>query len=146
MGATVGLDVQEANKELARRWFREGWERGNVDVADQIFAPDLLLRGRRVGPDGPKRSVRHRRAAFADMSVHIDLQVAEGDLVVTHFTTHARHVGEFCGVPPTGRVVTASGIVIWKVRDGRVVEDRNAFDRWAVVSQIDPVLTYARAD
>jgi predicted ester cyclase len=54
-------------------------------------------------------------------------------------------VGEFCGVPPTGRVVTATGIVIWRIDRGRVVEDRNTFDRWAVVSQIDPVMTHARA-
>jgi predicted ester cyclase len=145
MTAPAGLDVQEANKALARRWFREGWERGNVDIADEIFDRDLMLRGRRVGPEGPRRSVRHRRAAFADMTVRIDLQVAEGDLVVTHFTTHARHVGEFCGVPPTGRVVTATGIVIWRIENGRVVEDRNAFDRWAVVSQIDPEMKHARA-
>jgi hypothetical protein len=76
----TSLDVQEANKALARRWFREGWELGSIDIADEIFHRDLMLRGRRVGPDGPRRSVRHRRTAFADMTVHVDLQVAEGDL------------------------------------------------------------------
>jgi predicted ester cyclase len=145
MSAPTSIDVQEANKALARRWFREGWELGNVAIAEEIFDRDLMLRGRRVGPEGPRRSVLHRRTAFADMTVHIDLQVAEGDTVVTHFTTRARHVGDFCGVPPTGRVVTATGIVIWRIRHGRVVEDRNTFDRWAVISQIDPVMTHARA-
>lgn len=128
--------VEEANKALARRWFEEGWCRGNLAIADEIFAPDLTLRGRRVGPDGPRRSVQDRWRAFADLTVAIDLQVAQGEWVVTHFTTHARHVGEFCGVPPTGRSVTASGIVIWRVVDGLVREDRNVFDRWSVVSQI----------
>lgn len=145
MSTQTGPDLREANKALARRWFREGWELGNVEVAHEIFDPELMLRGRRVGPDGPRRSVLHRRAAFADMTVRIDLQVAEDDMVVTHFTARARHVGDFCGVPPTGRPVTATGIVIWRIENGRVVEDRNAFDRWAVVSQIDPAMAHARA-
>lgn len=135
----------EANKALARRWFREGWERGNVDIAEEIFGPDLVLRGRRVGPDGPRHSVRHRRAAFADLTVRIDLQIAEDDMVVTCFTANGRHVGDFCGVPPTGHPVTTTGIVIWRVENGKVVEDRNVVDRWAVISQIDPAMIHARA-
>lgn len=135
-GAGRDPDRQEANKALARRWFDEGWSRGNLDIADEIFAPDFTLRGRVVGPDGPRRSVADRRRAFADLTVTIDLQVAEGDFVVTHFTTIARHAGTFCGVPPTGRLVRASGIVVWRVVDGLVREDWNAFDRWGVVEQI----------
>lgn len=135
-GAGGDPDQQEANKALARRWFDEGWSRGNLDIAYEIFAPDFTLRGRVVGPDGPRRSVADRRRAFADLTVTIDLQIAEGDLVVTHFTTTARHAGPFCGVPPTGRRVRASGIVVWRVVDGLVREDWNAFDRWGVVEQI----------
>jgi steroid delta-isomerase-like uncharacterized protein len=130
------LHREDANKALARRWFAEGWSRGNLAIAEEIFAPDFTLRGRLVGPDGPRRSVADRRRAFADLTATVDLQVAEGDLVVTHFTTRARHVAEFCGVPGTGRWVVASGVVIWRVRDGLVREDWNAFDRWGVVRQI----------
>jgi predicted ester cyclase len=128
--------VETANKALARRWFDEGWSQGRLEIADEIFAPDFTLRGRPVGPDGPRESVSSRRRAFADLTAYVDLQVAEGDLVVTHFTTHARHVAEFAGVPPTGRWVTASGIVIWRVSGGLVREDWNVFDRAAIDRQI----------
>src|SRR5262249_32685763 len=120
------------NKALARRWFDEGWSQGRLEIADEIFAPDFTLRGRPVGPDGPRESVSSRRRAFADLTAYVDLQVAEGDLVVTHFTTHARHVAEFAGVPPTGRWVTASGIVIWRVSGGLVSEDWNGVDRGGI--------------
>lgn len=117
-----------------------------VEIADEIFSPELVLRGRRVGPEGPRRSVLHRRAAFGDMKVDIGLQIAEGDVVVTQFIARARHVGEFCKVPPTGRPITATGIVIWRVKDGLVVEDRNTFDRWSVIAQIDPELSKAELE
>lgn len=130
------VDEQQANKDLARYWFEEGWTRGNLDVAEAVFAPDFVLSGRTVGPEGPRRSVRNRREAFAGLEVSIGLQIAEGPWVATWFTTRATHVAEFAGVPPTGRLVVSEGIQLWRVADGLVVEDRNVFDRWAVVSQL----------
>lgn len=132
--------VQAENKELARRWLVEGWGKGRLDLADKIFAADFVLGGRIVGPDGPRRSVAARRASFADMTVDILLQVAEGDLVVTYFTTRARHVGPYSGVEASGAWVNARGVVIWRIRNGQVAEDWNSFDRWGVVAQIDPEL------
>ncbi|MFI2437069.1 ester cyclase [Streptomyces sp. NPDC018693] len=128
--------VQDANKALARYWFDEGWTRGNVDVADRVFAPGFLLGGERVGPEGPKRSVRRRHAAFAGLTVEVGLQIAEGPWIATWFTTRATHVGEFAGVAPTGRSVTSEGVQLWRVENGLVVEDRNVFDLWKVVSQL----------
>jgi predicted ester cyclase len=131
-----GLDVTEANKALARYWFDEGWSRGNVDVADQIFAPDFLLGGERVGPDGPRKSVLRRNAAFAGLTVEVGLQIAEGPWVASWYTTRAKHIGEFAGVAPTGRTINSEGAQLWRVEDGMVVEDRNVFDLWKVVSQL----------
>ncbi|MFR9776136.1 ester cyclase [Micromonospora sp. MS34] len=128
--------VQEANKALARYWFDQGWTRGNVDVADRIFAPEFELGGVRVGPEGPKQSVRRRHAAFADLTVRVGVQVAEGPWVATWFTTRARHVREFAGVPATGRSIVSEGMQLWRVENGLVMEDRNVFDLWQVVRQL----------
>ncbi|NEA55102.1 ester cyclase [Streptomyces sp. SID13666] len=127
---------QEANKALACRWFEEGWSRGNLDVADGIFAPEFLLGGERVGPDGPKRSVQSRRAAFSGLTVDVGLQVAEGPWVASWYTTRGTHVGRFGGVEPTGRAICSEGIQLWRVENGLVVEDRNVFDTRRVISQL----------
>ncbi|MEU1463083.1 ester cyclase [Streptomyces sp. NPDC005727] len=128
--------VQEANKVLARRWFDEGWSRGALDVADEIFAPRFLLGGKPVGPEGPKESVRLRRAAFAGLTVEVGLQVAEGPWVASWYTTRGSHVGEFAGVAPTGRLISSEGIQLWRVENGLVVEDRNVFDVQRVLRQL----------
>ncbi|MEV7779623.1 ester cyclase [Kitasatospora sp. NPDC088351] len=128
--------VQEANKALARRWFDQGWSRGELDVADLIFAPEFRLGGRPVGPEGPRESVRLRRAAFAGLTVEVGLQVAEGPWVASWYTTRGTHVGEFAGVPPTGRAISSEGIQLWRVENGLVVEDRNVFDVQRVLSQL----------
>jgi predicted ester cyclase len=126
----------ERNKALARQWFLDGWRGGNVEGAADIFAPDFLLRGERVGPQGPQWAVRSIRAAFAGLAIDIDLQVAEGDMVVTRYTAHGDHVGDYRGVAATGRRVTASGAQIWLIRDGKVAEDWTVFDEWGLMSQI----------
>ncbi|MFE5401262.1 ester cyclase [Streptomyces sp. NPDC056580] len=128
--------VQEANKALARRWFDEGWSRGRLDVADEIFAPRFLLGGEPVGPEGPKESVRQRRAAFSGLTVEVGLQVAEGPWVASWYTTRGSHVGEFAGTAPTGRAISSEGIQLWRVENGLVVEDRNVFDVQRILRQL----------
>jgi predicted ester cyclase len=127
---------QEANKALARRWFELGWNRGRVEVAPEVFAPDFVLGGRLVGPAGPQRSVRAIRSAFAPLAVTVDLQVAEGPVVVTRYTARGTHVSEYRGIQPDGRDVVVSGVQIWTVRDGLAVDDRNLFDEWTLVTQL----------
>ncbi|MGI5519951.1 ester cyclase [Micromonospora sp. CA-259024] len=131
-----GGSEPERNKALARLWFEEGWNRGNLEVADRIFSADFMMGGRTVGPDGPRDSVRRRHAAFADLTVEIGVQVAEGPWVATWFTTRARHIGPFAGVAPTGRTVTSEGMQLWRVHNGIAVEDHNVFDLWRVVHQL----------
>jgi steroid delta-isomerase-like uncharacterized protein len=65
--------------------------------------------------------------AFADLSVTLADMIAEGDRVAVRATWRGVHVGAFRGVPPTGRSVVFTGMVFWRVRDGRVAE------RWAEI-------------
>lgn len=45
----------EANKAIVRRFYEEVWNRGNLDVADDIFAADYVRHDLRPGtaPPGP---------------------------------------------------------------------------------------------
>lgn len=127
----------EANKALARRWFEEGWNNGRLDLAPEIFAPDFVLRGERVGPAGPQHRVKYIRSVFEPMHVTVDLQIAEDDIVVSHYTAHGRHtLAAYRGIEPSGLEVAASGVQIWRVRDGLVVQDWNTFDEWGLVAQL----------
>lgn len=130
------MTEQEANKALARRWFEQGWNRGEVGIAPEIFAPGFVLAGREVGPAGPQRSVQAIRAVFHPLRVSVDLQVAEGPTVVTRYTARGAHAAEYRGIQPDGRTVTVSGVQIWTVRDGMAVEDLNLFDEWTLVGQL----------
>ena len=74
--------------------------------------------------------------AFPDRSFTIEELVACGDWVVTRYTWRATHRGEFAGVAATGKRVTVSGMLMQRIEDGRVVEDRDQWDRLSLLEQL----------
>ena len=66
----------------------------------------------------------------------IRMQVAEGDLVVSHIVGRGTHEGELFGIPPTRKEVETDGIVIHRVRDGKIVEYWSVVDVAKVLQQV----------
>ena len=117
----------EQNKALVRKFFEEVWSKGNVAVVDELLAPDFvdrsLLPGQESSREGYKRSITEFRAAFFFDDLTIENQIAEGDMVVTKFSTRCIHRGEFLGVPPSGEEGTYSSIRIHRIVGGKVTDE-----------------------
>lgn len=73
---------------------------------------------------------------FPDSRITLESCISEGDAVVSHWTLTGTHLGEFQGIPATGRPIKFSGIEINKVADGKIVEHRAMFDNLALLGQI----------
>ena len=122
----IQMSVEE-NKSLIRRFCDEVWNLGRLDVVTEIFAEDYVRHDLRPGnplpgPAGQKRIAADFRAAFPDLHTTLDLIAAEGDLVVTRWTTAGTHTGQWGNIPPTGKRAVFSGVNIFRIRDGKVVE------------------------
>jgi steroid delta-isomerase-like uncharacterized protein len=100
----------DENKRLAREAISI-WTTGDLDAAGEVYAPDYVNH-QHHDPEDPrdlhgvermKSFVAEFRRAFPDFHDSIDIQVAEGDLVVTRFTSTGTHRGTFMGVEPTNR-------------------------------------------
>jgi predicted ester cyclase len=119
--------AQENNKALVRKFFEEVWSKGNVAVVDELLAPDFvdrsLLPGQGPSREGYKRSITEFRAAFSFADLTIEDQIAEGDMVVTKFSTRCIHRGEFLGVPPGGEVGVYSSIRIHRIVGSRITDE-----------------------
>jgi predicted ester cyclase len=117
---------QENNKALARR-FLEGFLNGDLDAIDEVLAPDFtdrsLLPGQGSSREEYMRSVTAFRAAFSFADFTFEYQIAEGDMVVTKFSTRCIHRGEFLGVPPSGEVGEYSSIRIHRIAGGKVTDE-----------------------
>ena len=129
------------NKALARLWFAEGWNKGNVTVADGIFSPHFTLNGIEVGTEGTKKNVARTRRGFPNITFTVEDQVAEEDRVVTRWIAQGTHLGELDDIPPTGKTIVVPGIVIWRVVDGKVIEDHTVSGEATLLQQLHALLT-----
>ena len=137
--------MSEENKALIQRFVEEAFNKGNVDVADEVYSPTFLSHE----PTGPvERSpeyvenfVNMYLSAFPDGRTTMEDLVAEGDRVAYRWTYRGTHQGELMGIPPTGREVTITGITIDRISGGRIQEEWNNFDQLGLLQQLGVVPT-----
>ena len=137
MQATSTAVTQE-NKALVRRYLEEIINRGEMSVADQIFAPDYVNHsaggGIGVSLGDFIKSLINMRTAFPDWHVTIEDMVTEGDIVVDRVRISATHTGSVNGVPASGRRIATLAIHMWRVADGRLAEGWYATDALPIVT------------
>ncbi|GAC1346696.1 MAG: ester cyclase [Ktedonobacteraceae bacterium] len=129
----------EANKVLDRRYVEEALNQGNVDVIDEIMAPEYIGHVASSPPmnrEGDKQFISMLHAAFPDIHFTLEDQIAEGDTVVHRLTARGTHLGEFNGIPPTGRQATVSAININRFVGGKVVEAWGEIDLLGLMQQL----------
>ena len=105
--------VIEANKTVVRRLVDEVLNGGQLEVIDELYAPELV--------PSVRRWIAPFRASFPDVQMEIVELIAEGDKVVGRFTCSATHLGEWLGQAPTGRrFERVDEVSIFRFRDGKI--------------------------
>jgi predicted ester cyclase len=107
---------------------------GNLDTADQYFAPDFVDHtapaGLPNGLAGFKAYVTMLRGAFPDLHLTVEDVVAEGETVVVRATARGTMRGDYLGMKATGKPATWTEIHIGRLAAGKVV------DHWAAIDQL----------
>lgn len=130
----------EKNKAIARR-FSQVWGKAELAIVDELALPGFSANYPTVphpitGVADYKRLVARFRSAFGDADMQIEEEIAEGDKVVLHCTFSATHQAEYRGIPATGKRLRWTGIIIYRIVDGKVVEERAVEDYYAVFLQL----------
>jgi predicted ester cyclase len=125
------VSVEENNKALVRRFNEEVYNRLNMEVADELLAPNFVSRDALTGEEASredlKRDIAEQAAISSDLHFSIEEQIAEGDKVVTRIIgsgTHDLAEYRYRGVSPSGLRITIENISIDRVVDGKIVEGR----------------------
>ena len=133
--------MPDDNKAVIRRYYREAWEKGNVGVIDELYAPDveLHLPGVPEDPFGPapvKQLAIMAKTAFPGLRVTIEDLIAERDKIVATVSFHGPHEGATQG--PSPRVAAASWrrIDVFRLHRGRIVEHWSDRDDHAALQRL----------
>ena len=136
--------MSAANKALARRLVDEAFNAGRLDVTEELIASDFVghdpsLPQEVRGPAGVKELIAGYRAAFPDIHITIEDQIADGNLVVTRWSAKGTHQGELMGIPATGKQSTVTGITIDRIVGGRIAESWTNWDTLGMLQQLGVV-------
>lgn len=136
----------EENKALFLRYIEEAWNQGNMNVADEMFAPNYIAHRpshpegeelATVGPEVIKQTVNLFRNAFPDLHVTIQDMVAERDLVAARGIVSGTHQGNLMGYAPTGRRATFTLMGVDRFADdGKITEGWGDMDMLDALQQL----------
>lgn len=119
--------ASEENKALIRRWLEVIFSGGTFAGLEETFTRNYVLHDPSFpeevhGFGGIERYVGAYRAAFPDLRIGVEDQLAEAETVATRWAARGTHRGEFLGMAPTGDEVEVSGIEFDRVVGGRIDE------------------------
>lgn len=135
----------EENKALVTRFYEEVWNRKNLDINEELFDIANYVHHDPPAPDYiPTVEEAKQRLAVAqtivpDIQYSVEEMIAEGDKVVVRWTARGTHLGDIPGMPATGKGVTLSGITIYRIADGKIVESWNAQDNLHLQKQLGTI-------
>jgi len=122
----------EENKAVVRR-FVDTFYRRDAAALREVTAPDLA-------EVAIEQWMPAHDATWADQRLDITEMVAEGDWIWARFTNSGRQIGEWRGLPPTGKASTGMGVGFARVSGGKVVEFSALWDDLARIQQLGGVV------
>ena len=135
----------EENKALIRRLFEEGVNQNKLSILDELIAPDFVNYdappGIGCGPEGMRQLVAMFRTGFPDAHVTIEAELADGDSVIHRGYFTGTHQGDFQGIAPTGKQIKVKTIDIWRVANGKMVENWVQMDMLGLMQQLGVIPT-----
>ncbi len=129
------------NKATVQNMFNEIFGNKNLAAIDEVVADEFIMHDPTSpmeirGPEGYKQYNSMFITGFPDIPVMIDEAFAEGDKVALRWSASGTQTGEFMGIPPTGRRITAAGISIFRFADSKIVEIWVSYDALGIMQQL----------
>jgi len=132
--------LEEQNKEIVKRFF-EAWDKEDIGAIKELVAPEYVYylpsnsatpRSREEVIEGTKLFYK----GFPDVNWSIEELIASGNRVISRWIMRGTHQGEFEGFPATGNKIETSGILITRIENGKIVENREDWDMLGLFMQL----------
>jgi predicted ester cyclase len=134
-------DTLATNKDVVRRLVDEGFDKGDLEAVGEVVSPDVVTHNPLIldapsGADSLRGGIEMIHKAFSDVSVEIRDIVAEGDRVATFLQISGTNTGDYRRGGATGKSVSFRGFFIWRLEDGKIVENWGVADRFDALQQL----------
>ncbi len=132
----------ETNKQVVQQFYQMVDQGDTSKVAD-LFSPTWVNVDPALPPlqglEGAKALIKLLKDGFPDFNSKIELMAAEGDRVAVRVSHTGTQLGEFLGIPATGKAAQITSTGIYTIRAGKLVENRVIFDAFGLLQQLGVV-------
>ncbi len=132
--------AEEQNMKLVSKLITE-WNKRNLEFFMEVYAPDYAY----YSPSGNPNPVSKEETieiikmfwqAFPDITLSVEESMAVGDKVISRFIARGTHNGEFEGISATGNKIEISAINIVRIKNDKIVEEREEADFLGLMMQL----------
>jgi steroid delta-isomerase-like uncharacterized protein len=148
--ATLGLAVlmvtaslaqdqhADRNKAVVRKVFIDILSQGKYDVAAEIYAKDFVNHDttKDLSVEEDQTNNRGWRAAFPDLEITVEREIAEGDFVTVLWRAKGTNTGSGNGLNATGKKTEGRGISVFRLADGKMKEEWTEFSQLLILRQL----------
>jgi steroid delta-isomerase-like uncharacterized protein len=141
---TSNLQVETKNKQIVETYFNEVWNKGNVDLLDQLLTENYINHtpstpNPPTGAVGLKPIVKAIRKGFPDLHYEIKDLIVTKEKVIARVIMTGTQTGSLFGIPPTGKKVVVNQINIEKIEHGKIAEHWRVTDELTMLKQLGVV-------
>lgn len=135
------MSQAEEHRALFERWFEELWNKKHYAITQELVHPDFTAHGAggqdiKQGPNGVAEMVQTWHHAFPDGRMTMDDIITEGEYSVIRMTFRGTHLGDFYGMPASGKKVQVTSIGIDRVVGGKITEGWGELNMLGLMQQI----------
>ncbi len=111
---------------------------GHWTELDSLLAEDFTYTGDGMvfNKDQYIGFMQDLKTAMANMKMEFTHVLAEDDMVSIRFITTAKNIGKFMGAPASNKEVTVNGILMRKIKDGKVAQEWQTTDLLGLMTQM----------
>ena len=131
--------MTHTERALGRRWFEEVWNKARREAIVEMIAENGVIHDGdtdSVGPDGFCGFYDRIRSAFPEIHITVEDTFSEADKICVRWWCTAKHTGDGLGFPPTNRTAVFTGICIFRVLGGKIVEAWQNWDMLGMIAQL----------
>jgi steroid delta-isomerase-like uncharacterized protein len=115
------------NTVIARAWHEDVINRRNPAMLQEILASEVVHHAaggypKVMNATGITTMMGDFLTAFPDLRYTFDQFIVQDDYVVERYTAVGTQQGQFGDLPPSGRIATWTGINIFRIKCGRIIE------------------------
>jgi len=136
----VQANLEEQTTEFVKHCFEE-MNKGNFEILNEACAPEYLYYSPSINPKPMSLKetyefIKMVFKAFPDVNWRIEKLFVVGDAAIIWNVYTGTHQGEFAGIPATGNRVEVSSILLWRLKDGKIIEEREEANMLGLMQQL----------